>query len=138
MALVKLNLPMPFFIAGKYKLIYKNYCSLIINMLIFNHNKTHVRKERRKTAMKRVQAAVDMVAVFRPGEPPEPVKFRYITYDRKVYTVKVGKVVDLRREFVGQVKNYIYQCKSLIERRERRYELKFDGASANWILVRME
>ena len=88
--------------------------------------------------MKRVQTAVDMVAVFRPGEAPEPVKFRYITYDRKVYTIKVEKVVDLRREFVGQVKNYIYQCKSLVERRERKYELKYDGAEANWILLRID
>ena len=88
--------------------------------------------------MKMVRTPVDMVAVFRPGEPPEPVKFRYITYDRKVYTVKVGKVVDLRREFVGQATHYIYQCKSLIERRERKYELKYDAAKASWILVRIE
>ena len=88
--------------------------------------------------MKSVHTAVDMVAVFRPGEPPEPVKFRYITYDRKVYTIKVGKVVDLQREFVGQVKNYIYQCKSLIDRRERKYELKYDAADSTWLLVRIE
>lgn len=88
--------------------------------------------------MKRVHTAVDMVAVFRPGEPPEPVKFRYITYDRKVYTIKVGKVVDLRREFVGQIRNYIYQCKSMVERRERKYELRFDAAESNWILERIE
>ena len=88
--------------------------------------------------MKRVYAAVDMVAVFRPGEPPEPVKFRYITYDRKVYTIKVGKVFDLRRQFIGQAKNYIYQCKSLVGRRERKYELKFDGSELSWILVRVD
>ena len=72
------------------------------------------------------------------GEAPEPVKFRYITYDRKVYTIKVGKVVDLQREFVGQVKNYIYQCKSLIDRRERKYELKYEAADSTWLLVRIE
>ena len=98
----------------------------------------HTFEPRRENDMKRVHTAVDMVAVFRPGEPPEPVKFRYITYDRKVYTIKVGKVVDLRREFVGQIKNYIYQCKSMVERRERKYELKFDAAESNWILEQIE
>ena len=88
--------------------------------------------------MKMVQTAVDMVAVFRPNEPPEPIKFRYITYDRKVFTIKVSKVVNLRKELVGQAKNYIYQCKSIIERRERKYELKYDAANAKWILVHIE
>ena len=88
--------------------------------------------------MKLVRATVDMIAIFRKKEPPEPVRFRYTTYDKRELEVKVGKVVDLRKEYVGEYLNYIYQCKSLIGRRERSYELKYDGRGARWELVRYE
>ena len=80
--------------------------------------------------MKLVRSTVDMIAIFRKSEPPEPVRFRYTAIDRKEYDIKVGQVVDLRREYVGRNMNYIYQCKSLIGRRERSYELKYDGKDA--------
>lgn len=86
--------------------------------------------------MKLVRSTVDMIAVFRKAEPPEPVRFRY-NYLNKDYEIKVGQVVDLRREYVGEHKNYVYQCKSLIGRRERTYELKYDGRDARWELVRI-
>ena len=87
--------------------------------------------------MKLVRSTVDMIAIFHKGEPPEPVRFRYTTRDKKDYEVKIGQVVDLRREYVGDHTNYIYQCKSLIGRRERSYELKYDGRDARWELVRI-
>lgn len=86
--------------------------------------------------MKMIRAPIDMIAIFHIGEPPEPVRFRY-NYMRKNYEIKVGKVIDLRKEYVGQVTDYIYKCKSLIGRRERTYELKYHGRDAHWELVRI-
>ena len=59
--------------------------------------------------MKCVRSTVDMIAIFRKSEPPEPVRFRYISYDKKQLEIKVGKVIDLRREYVGEHINYIYK-----------------------------
>ena len=86
--------------------------------------------------MKMVRATVDMIAIFHKGEPPEPVRFRY-NYGGKDYEIKVGEVVDLKRVYQGQSRDYIYQCKSLIGRRERTYELKYDGTNIRWELVRI-
>ena len=87
--------------------------------------------------MKLVRSTVDMIAIFRKSEPPEPVRFRYTSYDKREFDIKVGQVVDLKREYVGQNTNYIYWCKSLIGRRERSYELKYVGKDARWELVRI-
>ena len=87
--------------------------------------------------MKLIRSTVDMIAIFRKSEPPEPVRFRYTALDKRVFDIKVGQVVNLRKEYIGEHKNYIYQCKSLIGRRERTYKLKFDGRDARWELVRI-
>ena len=42
--------------------------------------------------MKLVRSTVDMIAVFRKAEPPEPVRFRY-NYLNKDYEIKVGIIV---------------------------------------------
>ena len=101
-------------------------------------NKTHAKKsmEGEPQEMKMIRSTVDMIAIFRKAEPPEPVRFRY-SYMKKDYEIKVGQVVDLRKEYEGEHRNYIYQCKSLIGRRERTYELKYDGRDARWELVRI-
>ena len=46
--------------------------------------------------MKAIRATVDMVAVFRSGELPEPVRFRYEDREGKETVIKVGEVTDLR------------------------------------------
>ena len=83
--------------------------------------------------MKMVNATVDMIAVFRKKEPPEPYRFRYnkngIDYD-----IKVGKVVDLKKVTYGNTKNYVYTCSSMIGRRERIYELRYIGSDVRWEL----
>ena len=83
-----------------------------------------------------VRATIDMIAVFHKGEPPEPVRFRY-TFDGKEYVIKVGRVLDLRKEQYGQTKSFIYWCQSLIGRRERIYELKYDGRNVRWELLKI-
>ena len=79
---------------------------------------------------------VDMVAVFRMGEPPEPVKFRYYE-DGQPVTVRVGKVLDLRKVIYGNTKTYTYKCQSIIGRRERVYELKYIGSELRWELYKI-
>jgi len=86
--------------------------------------------------VKAVRTTVDMVAVFRMGEPPEPVKFRFID-DGKSYTVRVDKVLDLKKVNYGNTKTYTYKCKSLIGRRERIYELRYIGSDIRWELYKI-
>ena len=107
-------------------------------MLLSNRTEyftAHLRTDRRERAMlvKMVRATVDMIAVFHKGEPPEPFRFRYMK-DGIEHNIKVGKVLDLRKEQYGNTKNYIYKCQSIIGRRERVYELKYVGSDVRWEL----
>ena len=86
--------------------------------------------------MKMIRADVDMITVFHRGEPPEPYKFRYSKNGRE-YEIKVDKVLDLRKEYFGNTKNYIYKCHSLIGRRQRIYELKYIGSDVRWELMKI-
>lgn len=88
--------------------------------------------------MKRVRATVDMIAVFRGGEVPEPYKFKYRRRDGKVFEIKVDKVVDLCIKRYNYTKDIIYTCKSLYGRRELNYELRYIGADVRWELTKYE
>ncbi len=86
--------------------------------------------------MKAVRTTVDMIAVFHGKEPPEPFRFRY-AWDGEEHEIKVGEVLDLRKESSGNTKNYIYKCRSLVGRREQVYELRYIGSDVRWELYKI-
>ena len=86
--------------------------------------------------MKALRTTVDMVAVFRMDEPPEPVKFRYFA-DGEAHSIRVGKVLDIKQINFGNTKTYAYTCKSVIGRRERLYELRYIGSDVRWELYKI-
>ena len=53
--------------------------------------------------VKALRTTVDMIAIFRMGEPPEPVRFRYF-HDGRGYEIKVDKVLDLKSTVYGNTK----------------------------------
>ena len=85
--------------------------------------------------MKLIRAPIDMIAVFHKNEPPEPVRFRY-QGDGKMWEIKVDKVVDLERRIYGNTMDYTYTCKSVIGRRQRVYEIRYNGQEVRWELYR--
>ena len=87
--------------------------------------------------MKAIRATVDMVAVFRSGELPEPVRFRYEDREGKETVIKVGEVTDLRIDRYSNGKNITYTCVSLVGRRQLKYELKYIGNDIRWELYKV-
>ena len=88
--------------------------------------------------MKTVKSTVDMIAVFRGGEVPEPYKFKFRRRDGKVFDIKVGKVTDLNIRRHDHTKDITYTCESLYGRRLLKYELKYNGSDVRWELIRYE
>ena len=87
--------------------------------------------------MKAVRATVDMVAVFRGGEIPEPVRFRYTDREGRETVIKVGEVTDLRIDRYSNGKNITYTCTSLVGRRQLKYELRYIGNDIRWELYKV-
>ena len=87
--------------------------------------------------MKAVRTTVDMIAVFRGDEIPEPIRFRYTTPAGKEQVVKVGKVIDLSIKKWGQTKDITYTCSSIVGRRLLQYELKYIGRDVRWELYKV-
>lgn len=85
--------------------------------------------------MKLLRAPIDMIAIFHENEPPEPVRFRY-RRDGHCWEVKVDKVIDLSRRIYGNTKDYTYVCQSVIGRRQRTYELRYNGEAVRWELYK--
>ena len=88
-------------------------------------------------AMKAMRTTVDMIAVFRGGEVPEPIRFRYTERDGKENIVNVGKVIDLKVNHSGQTKDITYTCTSLVGRRLLQYDLKYIGRDVRWELYKI-
>ena len=88
--------------------------------------------------MKTVRSTVDMIAVFRGGEVPEPYRFKFKRFDGKVFNIKVDRVVDLCIKRHNYTKDVIYTCESLYGRRLLKYELRYLGSDVRWELTRYE
>ena len=87
--------------------------------------------------MKAIRSTVDMVAVFRCGELPEPVKFRYTDGNGKETVIKVDAVLDLSIDRISSGNNITYTCRSLVGRRQIQYDLRYIGRDIRWELYKM-
>lgn len=87
--------------------------------------------------MKAVRTTVDMICVFRAGEIPEPIRFRYTDRMGKETVIKVGKVIDLSIDSYNTPKNITYTCQSIVGRRQIQYDLKYIGRDIRWELYKV-
>ena len=87
--------------------------------------------------MKAVRKTVDMIAVFRRGEIPEPVRFRYTDHMGKEVVIKIDKVIDLHIDNFNTPKNITYTCQSLVGRRQLQYDIQYIGREIRWELYKV-
>ena len=87
--------------------------------------------------MKALRTTVDMIAVFRAGEIPEPIRFRFRDRRGKETVIKVGKVIDLSINNYNTPKDITYTCQSIVGRRQIQYDLKYVGRDIRWELYKI-
>ncbi len=79
---------------------------------------------------------VDMIATFMRHERPHPVRFRWEDRYGNVRVIRVEHIAETTEEKVGGFAVFKYLCQSMIEGRERTYELRFMSKNAQWILYK--
>ena len=87
--------------------------------------------------MKTVSRAIDPVVVFCGGSKPLPYKFRYKDDSGKSREVLVGRILIAEQIKPGGVPMFVYECQSLIDGRERRYQLKYRVPDCAWELYKI-
>lgn len=87
--------------------------------------------------MKLLQKPVDAMVVFKTdGEHPRPYKFK-IEEDGEKITIVVDKVIFSHKSKVCGAENILYECQSVINGVERRFELKYFCSRCQWQLYKM-
>ena len=94
-------------------------------------------KEGEMRVVKAVRCTVDMIAVFRCGEMPEPVRFRYTDREGKETIINVDRILDLAVDRAGSGNSITYTCLSIVGRRQIRYDLKYVGRDIRWELYKI-
>ena len=88
-------------------------------------------------AMRVVSRPIDTIVVFRGGSKPLPYKFRYTDNAGESREVLVGRILIAEKQKVGGIPMFVYDCQSVIEGRERRYQLKYRIPDCSWTLHKM-
>ena len=78
-----------------------------------------------------------MIATFRDGEAPEPYKFRVRDRYENVHVIRIGKILDIRKEKVLGDDIWTYKCQGMIGNSERVYVIQFNVPQARWQLVKI-
>ena len=66
-----------------------------------------------------------------------PIRFRVESEDESNQVIKVDRIIDRTQEkFAGNLM-MVFNCQSLIENIEKRYEIKYEFATCKWILFKI-
>ena len=90
-----------------------------------------------RDAMKVISRTIDTIVVFRGGSKPLPYKFRYTDSTGQSREVLVGRIFLAQQEKAGGIPMFIYDCQSVIDGKERRYQLKYRIPDCRWELYKM-
>ncbi|WP_454052941.1 hypothetical protein [Clostridium sp. Marseille-Q7071] len=85
--------------------------------------------------MKVVAQPIDMVAWFDSDGEIHPVKFRIV--DETTEVVKINKIICKEKEKLAGNLMMIFRCQSIINDKEKIYEIKYDLNSCKWILFKI-
>ncbi|HCQ88944.1 MULTISPECIES: hypothetical protein [unclassified Clostridium] len=85
--------------------------------------------------MKVVAQPIDMVAWFDSDGEIHPVKFRIV--DETTEVVKINKIICKEKEKLAGNLMIIFRCQSIINNKEKIYEIKYDLNSCKWILFKI-
>lgn len=87
--------------------------------------------------MKIVAKPIDTIVVFKNGSKPLPYKFKYREADESSREIYVGKILLSQEQRIAGQRAYVYDCQSLIEGIEKRYQLKYLISECRWELYKI-
>ncbi|NLW22982.1 MAG: hypothetical protein GXY88_07000 [Tissierellia bacterium] len=87
--------------------------------------------------MKVLMKPIEMIAWFPKEGVPIPLRYRITTSDDTNHVVKVHKVVYKEEEKLAGNRMILYRCESIINNRQKIYELKYEIDSCKWFLFKI-
>lgn len=87
--------------------------------------------------MKVVNLPIEMIAWFTEAGTISPVKFRFMGQDKQNNTVKVDRTITISLEKLAGNRMMVFQCQSIIDAVERKYELKYELDTCKWVLFKI-
>lgn len=87
--------------------------------------------------MKLVSKPIDAIVVFRGKNKPLPYKFRYTESDGQSRDIIVDRIILVDEQRFGANRSIVYDCQSLIDDYERRYQLKYFVNDCRWELYKI-
>ena len=86
--------------------------------------------------MKILAKPIDAIVVFRGLGMPLPYKFRYAPTVDKTVVIVVERILSVEEKNIAGMRTYVYDCQSIIDGSERRYELKYSIGTCRWELYK--
>ena len=86
--------------------------------------------------MKIVARPIDTIAIFRRGTHPMPRKFRFAREDGSLQEVQVDRVLSVEPRRIAGIPTLLYDCQSVLDQVEHRYQLKYLIGDCRWELYK--
>ena len=87
--------------------------------------------------MKVVAKPIEVLSVMDTKSNITPLRFKMETEDESYRVIKIDKVIDRTQERLAGNYMMVFNCQSLIENIEKRYEIKYEFATCKWILFKI-
>jgi hypothetical protein len=80
---------------------------------------------------------IRVIAYFEKDGSSTPVKFQISSKDAEDISVKVDRVIYKTEGKIAGNRMILYQCQSVIDGKEKRFELKYEISTCKWYLFKM-
>lgn len=87
--------------------------------------------------MKIIMKDIETIVWFKKGKHPIPIRMRLEDENLGNVVIPIESILFSEMEKYAGNKMILYRCKSIINNRERLFELKFEIDTCNWYLYRI-
>ena len=87
--------------------------------------------------MKVVAKPIEVLSVMDTKGNITPLRFKMETEDESYRVIKIDKVIDRTQERLAGNYMMVFNCQSLIDNIEKRYEIKYEFSSCKWVLFKI-
>lgn len=87
--------------------------------------------------MKVISKPIDMVAWFNDEGILHPVIFKILGGYETISTIKVDKILNTSTEKLAGNPMIIFTCQSIINNKQRIYEIKYELNTCKWLLFKI-
>jgi len=84
-----------------------------------------------------VAQKIDTIVVFKGSQRPVPYRFRYREADGCESVVTVDRILLVEEKRPAGIPTLYYDCQSVINGTERRYQLKYNVSGCSWELYKI-